>query len=276
MKRLAKIIIASVAALFATQSVAVQQAWDYTGKNGPAQWSATYPACSAQMQSPIDIPSGTPPNKNLPSLEFVFTPTSAKVVDDGHRLEASMLNKSNTLSIGSAAYLLTGFNVHLPSENRVAGKAYPAEIQLVYKDNQGGLAVVGIFVKPGQANTTLAQFIQAARLGDGMGGYLNKIKEKISASKTLAKHQSDQSTLVINANDFLPDDSNAYYSFTGSLTTPPCTGNITWYLLAEPITASVAQLNALEAFYYNNIRPVQPIDGRNIHYKPPETAQSSD
>jgi carbonic anhydrase len=274
MKTLAKIIIPSLLglSLSAAQAAPSGQAWNYAGPNGPSQWSTNFPACSRNMQSPINIPTGTKPNKGLPSLEFVFTPTPAKVIDTGHALQADMLNNSDTLTVGSAAYTLVQFHVHLPSENQLAGKSYPGEIHLVYKGKQDQLAVVGILIEPGKANATIAEFIHAAQNHQPVSVNADKAI-RIKHGQHFQQAGAKQPQLVIDANDFLPSDSDTYYNFTGSLTTPPCTGSVIWYVLANPITASPAQLRALRAFHYNNVRPTQPVDSRKINYKPSEVSQ---
>lgn len=273
MKQLVKKItmVGSIASLLMTTgALAAKQDWNYSsGEKGASQWHKTYPACQQGMQSPIDIPSKLKANSKLPSLEFVFTPTPAKVIDTGYAVQASMLNASDTLSVGSSSYALTQFHFHMPSENHIAGSSYPAEVHLVYKNKQGKLAVVGIFIKAGAPNATLAAFIQAINKEKHLG--------KQATARVTSKNKAGKinSGPVINANDLLPSDSNTYYGFTGSLTVPPCTHDIQWYLLANPITASAAQLKSLKAFYHGNARPTQPINGRQIDYRPSATTSKS-
>ena len=53
-----------------------------------------------------------------------------------------------------------------------------------------------------------------------------------------------------------------YYSFEGSLTTPPCTEGVTFYILKTPTNMSKAQVQAFP--FKVNARPVQPLNGRKI------------
>ena len=58
--------------------------------------------------------------------------------------------------------------------------------------------------------------------------------------------------------------STAAYSYIGSFTTPPCTENVEWIVLRDPIKASRAQLEAFAARLHHNNRPVQPLHDRKV------------
>jgi len=55
-----------------------------------------------------------------------------------------------------------------------------------------------------------------------------------------------------------------YFSFTGSLTTPPCSERVRWFVLKAPSTIGINQLIRFGSFYRANARPVQPINGRRV------------
>ena len=63
--------------------------------------------------------------------------------------------------------------------------------------------------------------------------------------------------------ELLPKD-RGYYALAGSLTTPPCTEDVHWYVLKQPATASPERLAAFRKLYPMNARPVQPAHGRAI------------
>ena len=67
----------------------------------------------------------------------------------------------------------------------------------------------------------------------------------------------------IDADNLLPDN-RTYYTYSGSLTTPPCSEIVTWIVMDKPIFASQAQLDAFDNVLHDNFRPVQPINGRTI------------
>jgi carbonic anhydrase len=68
----------------------------------------------------------------------------------------------------------------------------------------------------------------------------------------------------IDPQDILPDDTAHYYHYVGSLTTPPCSENVQWYLLKTPSTASKDQIEAFRKYYVDNERPVQELHDRHV------------
>jgi carbonic anhydrase len=97
------------------------------------------------------------------------------------------------------------------------------------------LAVVAVFFQEGKNNPML----------DNIIGNVNK-------------------EISINPKDLLPDNTVHYYHYVGSLTTPPCSENVQWYLLKTPQTASKSQIDAFRKYYINNERPVQKVYNRKI------------
>ena len=61
----------------------------------------------------------------------------------------------------------------------------------------------------------------------------------------------------------LPAD-RRYYTYMGSLTTPPCTEGVLWMVMQQPVTASVQQIDIFSRLYPMNARPVQRASGRLI------------
>jgi carbonic anhydrase len=61
----------------------------------------------------------------------------------------------------------------------------------------------------------------------------------------------------------LPED-RAYYTYMGSLTTPPCTEDVLWMVFKQPIQISAEQVGIFAHLYKHNARPIQPSNGRLI------------
>jgi carbonic anhydrase len=55
-----------------------------------------------------------------------------------------------------------------------------------------------------------------------------------------------------------------YFYYSGSLTTPPCSEVVSWYVLKNPIQASTKQINAIQQIISDNNRPTQALAGRTI------------
>src|SRR5262249_2315371 len=114
---------------------------------------------------------------------------------------------------------------------------------LVHADAEGHLAVVAVFLTKGNANTLIGS-----------------IWQNLPAQKGKA---FDVSGVNVNAKDLLPA-TYGYYTFAGSLTTPPCSEGVTWYVMKDPLTVSDAQGAAFAKLYPRNARRIQPINGREI------------
>lgn len=65
------------------------------------------------------------------------------------------------------------------------------------------------------------------------------------------------------ANEFVPNFKN-YFTYSGSLTTPPCTEGVKWVVLKNPVSIEEEDVAALKALEGKNNRPVQPLNGRVV------------
>lgn len=211
--------------------------WSYAGDTGPAQWaelSPAYAACAGERQSPIDLADAT--TADGPALAEAYAPAAAEMVDTGHALQVN--TGGGTLTVDGVTYDLIQFHVHTPSEHTVDGSDYPAEIHFVHQAGDS-LVVVGVFVEEGNAN-------------DGLERWLQSI-------------EGTESSIEYDVNALLPDR-RSYYTYSGSLTTPPCSEIVRWVVLDAPITASSDQLDALRDRHDGNARPVQPLGDRSLRY----------
>jgi carbonic anhydrase len=64
-------------------------------------------------------------------------------------------------------------------------------------------------------------------------------------------------------NQMLPGD-RRYFTYMGSLTTPPCTEDVLWIVMKQPVQATIEQLNLFSRIYPMNARPIQITAGRVI------------
>jgi carbonic anhydrase len=117
------------------------------------------------------------------------------------------------------------------------------EAHLVHQDSEGRLAVVAVLFQEGRANPLL-----------------ERLWKNIPTEKDKADNVPSISIQVL---DLLPAD-RGYFTFAGSLTTPPCTEGVTWYEFKSYATLSAEQVAAFAKIYPTNARPIQPTNGRNI------------
>lgn len=126
---------------------------------------------------------------------------------------------------------------HEPSEHTINGIRYPIEIHFVHVNKKDhSILVLALLGKEGN-NNTFFNFLES---------YL-----PIVVGETKAVNSS------FNLKQSLPSN-QSYYHYNGSLTTPPCSEGVNWYVLKNPITLSVEQVKKLqELMPTNNYRTEQ-------------------
>ena len=216
--------------------------WSYEGDTGPDQWadlSPCFAACAGRSQSPIDLTGAAA--SVLDRLEPGYQTATGTAENTGHSIQVDL--QGGTLAIGGDRYDLLQFHFHTPSEHVIDGRAAEAEIHLVHADADGQIAVLGVFVERGPANdfmTTLAPFLPGQDRAD--------------------------TPVALRLTDLLPD-TLAYFTYDGSLTTPPCSESLPWIVLKTPVTFSQEQLALLKSYFPGgNARPVQPQASRTFFY----------
>ena len=230
---------------FAQGKPAADRPWGYSGSNDPGHWGdleSDFVECKVGThQSPIDIRDAK--EAELAPIHFDYKLSPLKIINNGHTIRVDY-EPGSSVTIDGISLPLTQFHFHHRSETEIDGQKYDMELHLVHQDPAAGrTAVVAILIKSGSEN---------AFLRDLLSHLPPKIGEEVERKK-----------VVINAADFLPADQN-YYVFDGSLTTPPCTENVKWYVLKTPIEASPSQVAAFAKYYPDNARPIQPLDGREV------------
>ncbi len=217
---------------------------------GPAKWGtlAGDETCgTGKQQTPINVVTGAAKAQDLPDLVFGYKPSHLSILNNGHTEQMTYDPGSTLGRLGSKdSWKLAQFHFHAPSEHTVDGASFPMEVHLVHVDAAGKPAVVvGVFIKAGRENAGLTKAFQVlpAHSGD----------------------KSEPAGETVNAGTLLPAD-RTFFTYAGSLTTPPCTEGITWYVLKAPIEMSPAQIAAftkLEHLGHTN-RPIQSLGSRVV------------
>jgi carbonic anhydrase len=238
---IASMIFAAVS--FGTES---PHHWSYNGSTGPKQWGSLetdFKTCAlGKYQSPINIRDDLTTKADLPTIEFAYRSAPLKIIDNGHTIQINYAPGS-FVTINGKEYELVQFHFHRPSEERINGKRYDMVAHLVHKDADGKLAVVAVLLTNGVANP-----------------FINTLWQNLPKEKEV---ETAVDSVSINIADLLPKD-RAYYTFNGSLTTPPCSEGVTWFVLKHPSSISADQVARFARSYPMNARPVQPLDGREI------------
>lgn len=217
--------------------------WDYDGANGPENWANLSPdfhACAdGHRQSPIDIRDGI--KVDLPPIRFNYAPSHFQIVDNGHTLQATLGNGSLTLM--GKPYVLSQVHFHHPAEEKVNGQSFPLVAHLVHRSADNRLAVVAVLFTPGKENPAL-----------------QTLWDYIPLERNAPVAPPDA---AIDLNQLLPEKRD-YYTYMGSLTTPPCTEGVLWLVLKQPVEVSPDQLAIFARLYPANARPIQPRGDRLI------------
>jgi carbonic anhydrase len=217
--------------------------WDYEGAGGPSAWGRLKPefgkCANGKRQSPIDIRDGI--GVQLEAIEFDYKPAAFAVIDNGHTVQVNV-ERGSSLAVGGRRYELLQFHFHRPSEERINGRQFDMVAHLVHKDPEGRLAVVAVLLEKGGAQPVIQQ---------------------VWNNLPLERHDEQRARGSIDLQRLLPED-RRYFTYMGSLTTPPCSEGVLWLVMKQPVPVAPEQVAVFSRLYPMNARPIQPTSGRMI------------
>lgn len=220
--------------------------WGYAGDIGPERWAELAPEnrlCGVgTRQSPIDIRDGIA--VDLEKIAFDYRPSSFSVLDNGHTIQVNVA-AGNGLTVMGRRYELVQFHFHRPSEERVNGKQFDMDAHIVHRDAQGRVAIVAVLLERGPDNKP------------------QPLIQTIWANLPLEKGEALAAQAQIDLNQLLPAD-RSYYTYMGSMTTPPCSEGVLWMVMRQPVAATAQQIGIFGKLYPMNARPLQAGSGRLI------------
>ena len=221
--------------------------WSYDGARGPDHWSELdpdYAICNrGKAQSPIDIEGAA--KAKLPPLSFRYRAGPLNIINNGYtavRVDYALGN-GNVLIVGGKSYELTQFHFHRPSEEEIGGKRFDMVVHLMHQAADGSVAGVAIPLKAGKANAAVESLW--AQMPSHAGTY--HVVPGVS----------------IDPGGLIPADTG-YYTYEGSVTAPPCTEHVTWFVLKTPMEVSAEEIARFAALYPHDVRPLQPLNGRVV------------
>jgi carbonic anhydrase len=179
---------------------------------------------------------------DLENIVFSYQPSNLNIINDGHTIQVNY-DEGSYIEVDGVRYDLLQFHFHAPSEHLIEGQPSDAELHLVHKSAGGITAVVGLFLLQ----------------GDVENAFLAPVFDNLPAEEGQVLIIDTQ----VNVAYILPMGKGTY-RYGGSLTTPPCTEGVNWFLMTLPIEISVDQLAAFTAIVDANNRPVQPLNDRIV------------
>ena len=249
--RISARIVCSLAAVafalaFSASASAQAASWGYVGKYGPVNWARldpSYRACSdGHEQSPINIRHAHR-NKALKPVEFHYIAGGVTIENNGHTIMVRV-HPGSYILVGGVRYDLISYDFHHPSEEAINGKLADMDVQFLHKNAAGKYVIIAAQLNEDidQPNPTLST------LWDNLPTTVGK---------------SSEITSMVNPAGLLPSDPG-YWTYVGSLSTPPCTEGVRWFVMQNPVTISRQQYRVFAALYRVNSRPLQDAHGRRI------------
>jgi carbonic anhydrase len=236
----------SAPAQSATTQTAGTQAipWTYDGRLGALRWDKLNPdwrvCANGKRQSPINIHK-VRLDKTLPPIQFHYLSGTMKLINDGHTVRVTP-PEGSYITIGGVRYDLVEFHFHHPGEEVIDNTLSDMSVQFVHRGTNGKTVILAVELNEGNANAILA-------------GLWEQLPKSVGATGT--------TTIMLNPVGLIPTD-RGYWSYTGSLTEPPCTEGVQWYVFQNPVSLSREQLNAFGALFKRNTRPEQLAHGRHV------------
>ena len=214
--------------------------WDYEGAMGPENWGKEFPTCGkGKSQAPLNIKG--PFEKVRFSIAPDYKQGQLKIVNNGHTIQVNVPTGSK-IRIDGKPFDLLQFHFHRPSEEHIDGKPSAMVVHFVHKSPEGELAVLAVMLREGNENPGIKTLWTHAPKAEGP--------------------EAVPDGVMFNPANLLPKEMD-FFHYDGSLTTPPCTEKVKFYILKTQV--NIAKEQVTDFPFKMNARPVQPANGRPIY-----------
>ncbi len=216
--------------------------WSYEGETGPEHWARLRPewrvCAEGTRQSPIDLRDGIA--VDLAPVQFDYGRSGFRIRDTGNTLQVDV-GEGMGITVRGVRYALERFTLHRPSQDRVGGMAHDMAIYLEHRSTEGKQAILSVLLAAGSEPHPLLQTLW------------NNLP--------LDRGREYTPDAVIDLAQLVPGDPG-HFLYTGSLPVPPCTEDVLWVVMKQPLPIADAQLAVFARLYPRNGRPIQPANGR--------------
>lgn len=224
--------------------------WSYDGETSPEHWAEIEKesACGGNHQSPIDVVTADvlkqPSGLQSSDIHYDATTIIHDVTNNGHSIQYNFTNKDNYVDFEGKRYNLAQFHLHAASEHSINGMHFPLVIHMVHVSEDKNYVVFALMVSEGDKSNAF-DFLESF------------LPVNPGETKTIEQAHHFQ--------NYVLEDFDHYY-YKGSLTTPPCTEGVNWFIFKNTIAASPAQVKVISSLMpRNNYRPTQPLNGRTVY-----------
>ena len=213
--------------------------WGYEGEMGPENWGKEFPTCGkGKSQAPLNIKG--PFEKVRFAVVPDYKPGPLKIINNGHTIQVNVVPGSK-IRIDGKAFDLLQFHFHRPSEEHINGKPSAMVIHFVHKNDSGELAVLGVLLQEGNENPGIKTLWSYAPPKEGP--------------------EVAPDNVAFNPTNLLPREME-FFHYDGSLTTPPCTEKVKFFILKSQVNISKEQVTQFP--FKMNARPIQALNDRKI------------
>lgn len=225
---------------------------------GPDEWGniQSFETCgTGEAQSPIDLPAEASLHWRVegPETHMIETNLTFELTTENFELHCEHEGDCGFSVINGKRFDIVNMHFHSPSEHKLGGEQFPLEAHMVHRSEDGELAVISTLFRA-------AKYLPKVRRGE-LAGRHEIIEE------TWRQCEEGKEEISVNMQGFIGE--RGYVSYAGSLTTPPCTEGVQWFVAQTIPSVSADEITR----YFNltessseigNNRPTQPLHERTL------------
>ena len=215
---------------------------------------------NGKLQAPLNIKSekAIQCEQNC-ELLFYYRSSICSIINNAGNLIIDY-DAGSYVNYKSQVYQLEKISFTIPGSNKIDNHNYPMEMFLWHKSlDVGEILIVSVFIDINEAQSRSKEFFDI--LSNPLPKYNGR--DKI--------YNTPEDWTVYNA---IPE-LKSFYVYLGSLPQSPCTENVIWIILDNPVNMGHKTYNNIKNIIKKNSRKIQRVNGRVIQYNPNTKAMNT-